>query len=132
MILFRTNINRFILVVFTNFAAKYVYDFKKILFMHSIYVFKHWIYKLKENNLRYWRIIKGVKRKKMNIILNNRKEEIPGKTELSVQELILYKNFTFHMLVTKVNEKLVKKEVRTEVTIQEGDNVVVMHLISGG
>lgn len=120
------------MVVFTNFAAKYVYDFKKILFMHSIYVFKHWIYKLKENNLRYWRIIKGVKRKKMNIILNNRKEEIPGKTELSVQELILYKNFTFHMLVTKVNEKLVKKEVRTEVTIQEGDNVVVMHLISGG
>ena len=68
----------------------------------------------------------------MQITLNNRPEEIPEKTELTVQELILYKNFTFHMLVTKVNDKLVKKEVRSEVTIKEGDDVVVMHLISGG
>ncbi|MEN8120401.1 MAG: sulfur carrier protein ThiS [Bacteroidota bacterium] len=68
----------------------------------------------------------------MQITLNNRQEEITGKTELTVQELILFKNFTFHMLVTKVNDKLIKKEVRSEVIIKEGDNVVVMHLISGG
>ena len=68
----------------------------------------------------------------MQITLNNRPEKIPGKTELTVHELILYKNFTFHMLVTKVNDRLVKKEVRSEVTIKEGDDVVVMHLISGG
>ncbi len=68
----------------------------------------------------------------MNIILNNRPEEIPGKTELSMQELILYKNFTFHMLVTKINDTLVKKPVRSEAIIKEGDNVIVMHLISGG
>ena len=68
----------------------------------------------------------------MKITLNNRPENIPGKTEITVQELILFKNFTFHMLVTKVNNKLVKKDVRSEMTIREGDDVVVMHLISGG
>ena len=68
----------------------------------------------------------------MQITLNNRPEEITGITELSVQELITLKNFTFHMLVTKVNDKLVKKQVRSEAIIKEGDDVVVMHLISGG
>lgn len=68
----------------------------------------------------------------MNIVLNNRPEKISGPKEITVQELILLKNFTFHMLVTKVNDQLVKKENRKDVTIKEGDNVVVMHLISGG
>ena len=68
----------------------------------------------------------------MKITLNNRPENIPGKNEITVQELILFMNFTFHMLVTKVNNKLVKKDVRSEMTIREGDDVVVMHLISGG
>ena len=68
----------------------------------------------------------------MNIILNNRPEEITGHTEITVQELILLKNFTFHMLVTKVNDKLIKKETRSDAIIKEGDEVVVMHLISGG
>ncbi len=68
----------------------------------------------------------------MKIILNNRLEEIPEKSTLTVQELILLKNFTFHMLVTKVNDKLVKKEQRADAQIKEGDDVVVMHLISGG
>ena len=68
----------------------------------------------------------------MKIILNNREEEISEKTELTVQELILLKNFTFHMLVTKVNDKLIKKGARSEAIIKDGDNVVVMHLISGG
>ena len=68
----------------------------------------------------------------MNITLNNRPEEIPNKSEITLQELILLKNFTFHMLVTKINDKLVKKEVRSNSIIKEGDYVVVMHLISGG
>jgi len=68
----------------------------------------------------------------MNIILNNRPEEITGYTQITVQELILLKNFTFHMLVTKVNDKLIKKENRSDAIIKEGDEVVVMHLISGG
>jgi len=68
----------------------------------------------------------------MNIVLNNRPEEISGYTEITVQELILLKNFTFHMLVTKVNDKLIKKANRSDTIIKEGDKVVVLHLISGG
>ena len=50
----------------------------------------------------------------------------------SVRELIEKKNFTFKLLVTKINGKLVKKENRSEVSIQDGDDVAVIHLISGG
>jgi len=68
----------------------------------------------------------------MKITLNNRPEIIPEKEEMTVQELINYKNFSFHMLVTKVNDELVRKEERDKVKIKDGDNVVILHLISGG
>jgi len=68
----------------------------------------------------------------MQITLNNKIDNITGKTELTIQELILLKNYTFHMLVTKINGKLVKKEDRPKAIIKDGDNVMVMHLISGG
>ncbi len=67
----------------------------------------------------------------MDIILNNRPESLDVE-QLTVQELIEKKNFTFKLLVTKINGKLVKKENRSEVSIQDGDDVAVIHLISGG
>ena len=67
----------------------------------------------------------------MNIILNNRPEEIES-DELSVQELINIKNFTFKFLVTKINGQLVKKDERINAKIKEGDKVDIIHLISGG
>ena len=67
----------------------------------------------------------------MNIILNNR-PEILDIEQLTIQELIEKKNFTFKLLVTKINGKLVKKENRAETSIHEGDDVAVIHLISGG
>lgn len=67
----------------------------------------------------------------MEIILNNRKEII-DRDSLTVAELILYKNFTFKLLVTKINGKLVKKDERAFALIKEGDDVTVMHLVSGG
>lgn len=67
----------------------------------------------------------------MEIILNNRKEIVDRDT-LTIQELIGYKNFTFKLLVTKLNNKLVKKDERATSVIHEGDNVVVLHMISGG
>jgi thiamine biosynthesis protein ThiS len=67
----------------------------------------------------------------MEITLNNQKEIIP-EDNISVSELIRFKNFTFKMLVTKVNGKLIKKEERDSVIIHEGDDVMVLHLISGG
>ena len=84
--------------------------------MYSIYVLQHF----------------QIKNENMQIILNNRNEIIENIKEISFDELIKYKNFTFRLLVTKLNDKLIKKEVRKDTYIKEGDNVIVMHLISGG
>ncbi|MDP3462679.1 MAG: sulfur carrier protein ThiS [Bacteroidales bacterium] len=67
----------------------------------------------------------------MNIILNNTPEKIDAEN-LSVNELIRYKNFTFRLLVTKVNDRLVRTDERDNVIVNEGDNVQILHLISGG
>ena len=67
----------------------------------------------------------------MEIILNNSKETIPG-DNITVADLIRIRNFTFRLLVTKVNGQLVRKDDRDKVFIKEGDDVMVMHLISGG
>lgn len=67
----------------------------------------------------------------MEIILNNSKEIIQEEN-ITVADLIRIKNFTFKLLVTKVNGLLVRKDERDKVLIREGDDVVILHLISGG
>lgn len=67
----------------------------------------------------------------MEITLNNRKESI-DKEKITVSELIKFKNFTFKLLVTKVNGHLIKKENRNSTFITNGDDVMVLHMISGG
>jgi len=67
----------------------------------------------------------------MNIILNNSPETIKS-DNISIGELIKEKNFTFKMLVVKVNDKLIKKEDYDSTHIKNGDNVIILHLISGG
>ncbi len=68
----------------------------------------------------------------MKITLNNRIEEFKDVDEMTVQQLIDKMNFTFKFLVTKVNGKLVKKEERESVAVHDGDDVAIIHLISGG
>ncbi|HDQ15615.1 MAG TPA: MoaD/ThiS family protein [Bacteroidetes bacterium] len=68
----------------------------------------------------------------MNIILNNRKEQILGKDRITISELLEIKNFTFKMLVVRINNQPVKKENYDTAVINDGDNVMVLHLISGG
>jgi thiamine biosynthesis protein ThiS len=67
----------------------------------------------------------------MQIILNNTEEKI-NTDSLTINELLKYKNFTFRLLVIKINGKLVKKEEYDTAVVRDGDNVVVMHLVSGG
>ena len=67
----------------------------------------------------------------MKIILNNR-EEIFDEDTLTFEELFLIKKFSFKMLVTKLNGNLVKQEDRLTTPIYDGDDVTVMHLVSGG
>ncbi len=67
----------------------------------------------------------------MEIILNNRNEYFDGE-HMTITDLIKAKNFTFKLLVTKINGRLVKKEERDEAIIKNGDDVLVLHMISGG
>ena len=67
----------------------------------------------------------------MKILLNNRPENFKAET-LSISEIIQQKNFTFKLLVTKINGELVKKEDRGTAFVKDGDTVLILHLISGG
>ncbi len=67
----------------------------------------------------------------MKITLNNNPEVI-DKNPVSVTELLRLKNFTFKMLVIKINGKLIKKDEYESAQIQDGDDVHILHLISGG
>lgn len=68
----------------------------------------------------------------MNITLNNRPDQLDTENPISIEELIILKNFTFKFLVTKINGKLIKKDKRQSSLIHDGDVVEVIHLISGG
>lgn len=67
----------------------------------------------------------------MKILLNNRNEFFE-EPELSIEDIIQRKNFTFKLLVTRLNGKLVKKEFRNETFVCDGDHLEIIHLISGG
>ncbi|HRW63586.1 MAG TPA: sulfur carrier protein ThiS [Bacteroidales bacterium] len=67
----------------------------------------------------------------MNIILNNRPETF-SQSELTINELLQEKNFSFKMLVIKVNGILVKKGQYDSHIVKDGDDVTVLHLVSGG
>ena len=67
----------------------------------------------------------------MQILLNNIRETIDYES-ITISELLKVKNFTFRMLVIKVNGKLLKKDEYPTTTVKDGDEVVVLHLISGG
>jgi sulfur carrier protein len=67
----------------------------------------------------------------MNIILNNNNESLAAE-KLSITELLALKKFTFKMLIIKINGQLVKQENYSNTFIKDGDDVMVLHLISGG
>lgn len=67
----------------------------------------------------------------MNITLNNRPETF-NQAELTINELLKEKNFSFKMLVIKVNGVLVKKDKYDSYLVKDGDDVTVLHLVSGG
>jgi sulfur carrier protein len=67
----------------------------------------------------------------MKIILNNTPESLEA-DRLTVNELLKVKKFSFKMLIVKINGKLVKKDAYDQEVIVDGDNVNVLHLITGG
>ncbi len=67
----------------------------------------------------------------MKIILNNREEEFDTDV-LSVSKMLELKKFSFRMRIIKVNGILVSKDKYDTTFIQEGDNVLMLYLMSGG
>jgi sulfur carrier protein len=67
----------------------------------------------------------------MDIILNNRNENIDANA-MSISELLKYKNYTFKMMVVKVNGALIKKDQYATSIVSHGDDVQLLHMISGG
>ncbi|MBK7214854.1 MAG: sulfur carrier protein ThiS [Bacteroidales bacterium] len=67
----------------------------------------------------------------MKLTVNNR-EEIIDRESLNITELLEEKKFSFKMLVIKVNGQLIKKPEYNSTQLKDGDDVMVLHLISGG
>ena len=67
----------------------------------------------------------------MKITLNNRKEEFKA-SSLTVSEMLELKKFTFRMRVVKINGLLIPKDKYDTTLINEGDNVQMLYLMSGG
>jgi thiamine biosynthesis protein ThiS len=66
-------------------------------------------------------------------MLNNTSRTIETPKEvLSVEELLAVLKYSYKMLIVKVNDVYVSKEEYPTATVKEGDNVQVIHLISGG
>ncbi len=67
----------------------------------------------------------------MKIKLNNR-QQIFDNDKLTITEILSLKNYTFRMMVVKVNGELIKKHEYHNTTVVDGDDVQIIHMISGG
>ncbi|MDY6801342.1 MAG: sulfur carrier protein ThiS [Bacteroidota bacterium] len=67
----------------------------------------------------------------MKVTLNNT-EETFDKKELTISELLELSNFSYKLLIVKVNGKLVRKEAYDNTIVKDGDDVTVLHLVTGG
>ncbi len=67
----------------------------------------------------------------MKILLNNREEEFKT-DELSISSMLELKKFSFRMRIIKVNGILIPKDNYDSVFLQDGDNVLMLYLMSGG
>jgi sulfur carrier protein len=67
----------------------------------------------------------------MKIMLNNRAEIIEGDV-FSISQILVIKSFKFRMLVVRLNDRLIKKEEYETTLVKDGDDLKIIHLVSGG
>lgn len=68
----------------------------------------------------------------MQIILNDREEYIESNTPITVRQLLDIRKMTFRMFLVRINENIIKKDDYNTALIQNGDNVKVHYIMSGG
>jgi sulfur carrier protein len=67
----------------------------------------------------------------MKIILNKRKEEL-DRDCISVTEMLEIKKFSFRMRIIKINGVFIPRDSYSTAMIQDGDDVQMLYLMSGG
>lgn len=67
----------------------------------------------------------------MKIMLNNRPEIFQGDL-FSISQIMVIKSFKFRMLVVRLNDQLIKKEEYETTYVKDGDDLKIIHLVSGG
>ncbi|MDD2425143.1 MAG: sulfur carrier protein ThiS [Bacteroidales bacterium] len=67
----------------------------------------------------------------MKITLNNR-DEYFEEDELTISRIMEIRSFKFRMLVVRLNDKPVRKEDYSVTTVKDGDDLKIIHLVSGG
>jgi thiamine biosynthesis protein ThiS len=68
----------------------------------------------------------------MNKTIKVNQETIDWEENLTIVRVLKIMNYTFKMIVVKVNGELVKKEDYDTKIIPEGAEVQIIHLIAGG
>ncbi len=64
--------------------------------------------------------------------MNNRSETIEKHQRITVNQLLELKNFTYKMLMVRVNDSTIKRDDYDKTYIKDGDKVAVIHLMTGG
>jgi sulfur carrier protein len=67
----------------------------------------------------------------MKIVLNNREKEF-SQDVLTINQLLEICKLTFRMRIIKINGKLIHADNYDSTFVNEGDNVQVIYLMSGG
>jgi sulfur carrier protein len=68
----------------------------------------------------------------MKIHVNSKEQVFDGIASITISDLKKRMNFTFPMIVFKLNGKVVKKENWDSTLVREGDHIQAIHLIGGG
>jgi sulfur carrier protein len=68
----------------------------------------------------------------MNKTIKVNQETIDWEQNMTIDRVLKIMNYTFKMIVVKVNGDLVKKEDYNTKIIPEGAEVQIIHLIAGG
>jgi len=67
----------------------------------------------------------------MKITLNS-EEVVFEEDKMTVTQLLEAKKYTFRLRIIKINDRLIKKDQYDNEIINDGDNVQVIYLMSGG
>jgi len=67
----------------------------------------------------------------MKIRINNREEELEGNS-ITVAQMLDIKKYTFRMRIVKINGVYVHRDMYENAVINDGDDVQMLYLMSGG